>query len=367
MAEDSPNVLRPRPLRPNLPSSYSSDLASPLRDRLDAAKLSSERDEKGDYLTGTRSILNLTSSTLFGIYDPSTPDESLTPGMQTPGLQASIDDQQPPIIGAFERSKPPPLDVPHHRRSFLATTMRTVILFVAGAAYGIFISQLHDSQRIAPVQIEVVETWSWPYLVGWGVAGVSLGALLPWIDSVLEGVLGGRKDELQQPPFAKSGSTRQEEARPGSSSGKAGIEANWNPLVRAITAFIGVAFAIRRLPWQSINQVSLTVALVNPVLWYLLDRSKAGFLLSTTVGIAGTLIALGTNPDIVPSPPTPSPGANIANVAHDNSFLFDGKLSVERFGVGTWIASVLFCSCLCFGNIGRRLLSQPSLKNSGSS
>ncbi len=30
-------------------------------------------------------------------------------------------------------------------------------------------------------------------------------------------------------------------------------------------------------------------------------------------------------------------------------------VSAESVGVGTWIASVLFCSCVCFGNIGRRL------------
>ena len=33
----------------------------------------------------------------------------------------------------------------------------------------------------------------------------------------------------------------------------------------------------------------------------------------------------------------------------------ESLVSVESFGVGTWIASVLFCSCVCFGNLGRRL------------
>ena len=30
-------------------------------------------------------------------------------------------------------------------------------------------------------------------------------------------------------------------------------------------------------------------------------------------------------------------------------------LTYEGIGVATWVASVLFCSAVCFGNIGRRL------------
>lgn len=31
-------------------------------------------------------------------------------------------------------------------------------------------------------------------------------------------------------------------------------------------------------------------------------------------------------------------------------------ISYETLGVATWIASVLFCSCICFGTVGRRLM-----------
>lgn len=110
----------------------------------------------------------------------------------------------------------------------------------------------------------------------------------------------------------------------------------------------------RRLPWQSTSQVSLTLALVNPVLWYLVDRSKPGFLLSMLVGLAGTAIALSVNPEIVPSPAAPSPKAGAMNTSHERG-VYNGLVSSEGIGVGIWIASVLFCSCVCFGNIGRRL------------
>jgi len=35
--------------------------------------------------------------------------------------------------------------------------------------------------------------------------------------------------------------------------------------------------------------------------------------------------------------------------------LFAGMISYENLAVVTWVGSVLFCSCVCFGSIGRRL------------
>ena len=102
--------------------------------------------------------------------------------------------------------------------------------------------------------------------------------------------------------------------------------------------------------------MSLTLALVNPVLWYLVDRSKAGFLVSSVVGLAGMALCLGINPNMVPPPAAaiPSLHANTTGIPSQNVGN-ESLVSVESFGVGTWIASVLFCSCVCFGNIGRRL------------
>jgi len=93
---------------------------------------------------------------------------------------------------------------------------------------------------------------------------------------------------------------------------------------------------------------------VNPVLWYLIDRSKPGFILSTFVGLAGMLALLGINPEVVPSPAMASPSASPLNGSTpDNGTR--AAISQESIAVGTWIASVLFCSSVCFGNIGRRL------------
>lgn len=35
--------------------------------------------------------------------------------------------------------------------------------------------------------------------------------------------------------------------------------------------------------------------------------------------------------------------------------------SEERAAVMTWISSVLFCSCVCFGNVGRKLSRKEGL------
>ena len=103
-------------------------------------------------------------------------------------------------------------------------------------------------------------------------------------------------------------------------------------------------------------QASLTLALVNPVLWYIIDRSKPGFILSVSVGATGTAVLLASNPDMMPSPASPR------NSTIEHHGIFDESMgplgayvSRESIEGGIWILSVLFCSCVCFGNIGRRL------------
>ena len=253
-------------------------------------------------------------------------------------------------------------------------------------AYGVIITHLHDDQRLAPVQMEGIDRSDWRYNIFWGIAGVLLGSLLPWVDVFWQEAWGTKKSHAEGDIVAydsktapdTDGTNERLPSRSGSSLG-----ADWNPAVRSIGAFVGIAFAIvseilglptpllpfsliavllqRKLPWQSTLQVSLTLALVNPVLWYLIDRSKTGLLLSAFVGISGTAVLLGVNPDVVPPPSTSSPLANTWNVSYE-SVISDKIISNESIGVGTWIASVLFCSCVCFGNIGRRLA--PSQKAS---
>jgi len=212
--------------------------------------------------------------------------------------------------------------------------------------YGLLVRQLHDERQLAPFQVEgiIKPRNDWRYLVFWGVAGVALGNLLPWVDTLWE---EGSDDN-------QSGSQRRPKPEHAGLDSTGMFGADWTPVVRSVGAFVGIAFAIRKLPWTSPLQASLTLALVNPALWYIIDRSKPGFIFSTFVGFTGSTVLLLSNPDMLPSPASQSPSKN--STQQDN--LVQGLgfvVSRETIEGAIWVLSVLFCSCVCFGNIGRRL------------
>lgn len=88
---------------------------------------------------------------------------------------------------------------------------------------------------------------SWAYLIYWGIAGVGLGSLLPWVDVLWEETLGtaagvGMTKPMNGSPVS-SGSNSEKDERLSSRTGS-GMGADWNPVVRSIGAFVGIAFAI---------------------------------------------------------------------------------------------------------------------------
>lgn len=98
----------------------------------------------------------------------------------------------------------------------------------------------------------------------------------------------------------------------------------------------------------------MTLALANPVLWYLIDRTSTGFLLSAAVGIAGMSAVLGFKPEMIPASTGPSVGTTFLNGTGWENAMGAG-ITQESIAVRTWVASVIFCACMCFGNIGRQL------------
>jgi hypothetical protein len=62
-----------------------------------------------------------------------------------------------------------------------------------------------------------------------------------------------------------------------------------------------------------------------------------GFAFSTTLSTVGTVLLAIMNPNFVPVP-----------AIHQ-------AVASEQVGVYMWLASILFCSTLCFGAIGRKL------------
>jgi hypothetical protein len=108
-----------------------------------------------------------------------------------------------------------------------------------GMLYGLLVRHLHDDRQLAPFQVEGIlkPRNDWKYFVFWGVSGVALGSLLPWVDGLWEenfenGSREGR--EGSQSPEAET-----EEL---DSSGLFG--ADWTPVIRSVGAFVGIAFAI---------------------------------------------------------------------------------------------------------------------------
>ncbi|RMZ72762.1 insig domain-containing [Pyrenophora seminiperda CCB06] len=250
-------------------------------------------------------------------------------------------------------------------------------LYAFGVIYGIIVSHLHETRQLAAVHVDGVGRESQTYLASWGLFGVALGSLLPYVDLVWA------VQKRTKPTAEKEAETHESP-----------ISEQVNDVVRSVAAFLGIAFAIvcptlsassslsflmkhalirllqRRLPWQSTLQLTLTLALVNPALWYILDRSKPGLSVSLTVTSILTSFIFLSNPNVLPSPSLP-PATNATHLPSmsDDTRLqgrpsavvpvrqefFAGMISYESLAVVTWVGSVLFCSCVCFGSIGRRL------------
>jgi hypothetical protein len=114
-------------------------------------------------------------------------------------------------------------------------------------------------------------------------------------------------------------------------------------------------------------QVSLTLALTNPILWYLIDRSLSGFILASAVGVTGSAILVGVNPSMIPAPahhhhPLGHNSSAASPAGAAGAGVLGSLASTETVEAGVWVLSVLFCSCVCFGNIGRRLASSRSAR-----
>lgn len=262
MAEQQGPTLRSRTRRtfdlPPPPSADSSAPPSPYPEQTSLDVPESSNKDKDDGLSrNSRSVQNLTASTLFGIYSPTafeggagggnggnggSRDELGTPwgtGAQTPSMrQAGIEGSSFSAIPEgdvlFRGKTTAPTTTtspsPSRRRKAKAgvTSLlgRGFMLFGFGVAYGVIVTHLHDSPRLAPVRVENIDQGSWEYVVFWGVAGILLGSLLPWFDNVWEEAMG------------------QGSGGGAAGVGRRGLAADWYAVVRSVGAFVGIAFAI---------------------------------------------------------------------------------------------------------------------------
>lgn len=326
MSDDGPLLVRPVPRRPftlsrqsatptddepSTPDTHSAagshglssmgTTASPgLHSHLTAALAAWDKNSNSEQaspaISRPASLMNLTSSTLYGIYSPTAGTSSLgrdrdepqeSPwgmGAQTPIRRPDIDDATFELMrershlnrrrSSYKGAEIP--RVPPHVSS-IQMALRTALLFMLGLGYGALVTRLHEQQGAAATADGLLEPgFNSKYLGAWGVAGVVLGSLLPWFDGVWEARFGAGDEDVA----VTDGDNAPDKALDTS--------LDWALVMRAIGAFVGIVFAI-------VSRPSHTTGICQPML----------------TSVAQTLLVFDA-----PSLRHPRPGQPAALVAH---------------------------------------------------
>jgi hypothetical protein len=215
-----------------------------------------ERESAGP--SRSKSLLNLTSSTLSGIYDEmgtgTAGEQSMaeTPwgaGAETPAHSAmgfhawetGVGSPNAGLTMKQQARKGTAIAKPGGRRrkshatrhprqgvwKYVVIVGKLVALYVFGVIYGVIVSHLHETRQLAAIHVEGVDRKSHAYLASWGLFGVALGSLLPYVDLVWDAQRAESRVEEQEPETHESP-----------------ISEQINDVVRSVAAFVGIAFAI---------------------------------------------------------------------------------------------------------------------------
>lgn len=263
-----------------------------------------------DSLSRARSLVDLTSSTLFGIYAAaSSASISGLAGSSSQQQHNSRPQEQPDAVADTDEAGDRELvAVMRERRSFgeasgaataelrrlrtlredstgtlrrrtalFASNLRLLapraaLLFVLGLGYGVLLveglrgRQGESTSRRADEndgssREPTAETPSWDFLVFWGIAGVLLGAALPWFDGVWDAMSAGAAASRHKPAAVveetdqeietsfrgKQGlcpSSKNHEPVISGAPAAATAGTDWFGAMRAAGTFLGVCFAI---------------------------------------------------------------------------------------------------------------------------
>lgn len=249
MDQQDPPLLRPIPRRPfglNLtsptPPSEDSDPSTPAlvpADRLATPQLLNPHVSASGTVSRSQSARNLTSSALFGIFSPLSPnrdpfrdeqDDAPWTGAHSPVRRPDLDDETYELLRERSRALRDRLDAgktdPSAARVAFSLVSRTSLLFLLGMSYGALVARLRGARSLPFAEEEAEEhALRWGYLAGWGVSGVALGALLPWFDGVWEAAFKGDGKSVRQKKEGPTGT-------------------DWSHVVRSIGAFVGIVFAL---------------------------------------------------------------------------------------------------------------------------
>lgn len=296
----------------------------------------------------THSALNLSSSTLLGIFSPSYFD----PDQESPSLMGSPPSHQNQISRNV-LDKISYQSQPLQKTKLFNFFLRVLLLFATGMGFGFLIQHLLDEKQPSSILFKIISDRKieWIYLLSWGMSGVTIGTLLPLMDQP-----PSIDKHISQGSVISSVSTANKET---SSKQFDILDQDWTPIIRSVGAFVGITYALRKLSWTSNFQASLALTIVNPVLWYLFDRSRPGFLLSTLVGFSGTALLLLLKSKFIVTLTDQTPliikNSNLLQAKVETNPILLSLVDGENLEDSIWILSILFCSCVCFGTIGRRL------------
>lgn len=112
--------------------------------------------------------------------------------------------------------------------------LRALLLSGLGVLYGIGVATVRASRSTTAFRVENMingSDYSWGYMTFWGVSGLVLGCLLPWVDGFWE-----RSFE--------DGSSGDAIETEGDTSKNLRRHTDWGVTVRVIGIFIGIAYAI---------------------------------------------------------------------------------------------------------------------------
>lgn len=279
-ANDGPPLLRPVPRRPfelnrkqptpphdndenHLPSTGSQHGLSLNLDTINSRLLDPRNSAPSpDYtpISRTQSVLNMTGSTLMGIYSPTiygkdrvNPTDDSTPwgtGAETPARNISAEEpyynlhkeRAQPIRRRSSLHPPTRLEPLSTLQRIFYMGSRGLLLFSLGVLYGMLVAQIRDKQQTTKAfqmdgMIKAADGgYDWRYMTFWGVAGVMMGYLLPWFDGVWERAFGSNDEVLEC--AAKHG------MGPDHVCKEAATSTDWALAIRGIGTFVGIAFAI---------------------------------------------------------------------------------------------------------------------------
>lgn len=279
------------------------------------------------FMDRTDSVLNLTKSSLYGIYNTSSVSlnreneevEEYIEGseLHIPSRRASlagIVPVSPKLNGsvepAWDLARVAIVAVAAFAYNEVTRNIHTTHIDGSAAAINSYLVRFVDNCKPFQTFVQKHDLGVADRIVTLALEGLLLSSIVPVLDNVMP--LGCTKRLLSSNPNPYHRGNLV------------------NDLVRSLITFLGISYAVRHLEWSLPLQMAMAWSLINPVLWLLLDGTANGFMGSTAVAFGAT-------------------GAiYLQNAA---SFTSDHDLLTIFLFVG----SFFFCGVIIFGKLGRVL------------